>query len=163
MLDDDAIARYARQIIVPGIGAAGQERLMAATVLVLGSTRGMEQARLYLEAAGATTVDDAARDADLAIVAGVADAPPDLLRALAAATRPVCWYALHDEGFTAGVHPAAPLPLHLQADSSPDATSDPRHDAAACDAAAVACAILIGLGHRQGPVHFDGGAKAEDG
>ena len=35
-LDDAALTRYARQVIIPGLGAAGQERLLAARVLVIG-------------------------------------------------------------------------------------------------------------------------------
>lgn len=155
MLDDDAIARYARQIVVPGIGPAGQLALMRATVLVTGSVRGVAQARLYLDAAGVTTSEDPTAPADVVLVAGVADLAPVARRDLATAARPVCWYVLDEDGFTAGVHPQAPLPLHAAAHTGKDAEG--WHDAAACDAAAVACAILIGLDCRPGPLRFGGG------
>mgnify|MGYP000900651233 CR=1 FL=1 len=37
-LDGERIARWARQLLVPGFGAAGQERLMASRVRVAGSS-----------------------------------------------------------------------------------------------------------------------------
>jgi molybdopterin/thiamine biosynthesis adenylyltransferase len=52
LLDDAAIERYARQIVVPGIGAAGQEKLLESTVLLVGHPRGCATAALYLRAAG---------------------------------------------------------------------------------------------------------------
>src|SRR5512138_3060322 len=52
MLTDDRIARYARQLLVPGIGAEGQERLFAARVRVVGAGPAAGPALLYLAQAG---------------------------------------------------------------------------------------------------------------
>lgn len=52
MLTDHQLRRYARNISLPGIGIAGQERLLAASVLVIGAG-GLGSASLaYLAAAG---------------------------------------------------------------------------------------------------------------
>ncbi|HEY3317984.1 MAG TPA: HesA/MoeB/ThiF family protein [Coriobacteriia bacterium] len=51
-LTDEQIARYSRQIIVPEVGAAGQERLLASSVLVVGAGGLGSPALLYLAAAG---------------------------------------------------------------------------------------------------------------
>lgn len=146
MLDDDAIARYARQIVVPGIGASGQEKLLATTVLVTGHARGVAQARLYLEAGGVRVIEDNVAAADVILLAGVEALAPSLLASLVSSGKPVCWYVLDADGFTSGVHPDAPLPSQ-EAPPSPPSTA--LHDAAACDAASVACAIAIGLPHRR--------------
>ena len=147
MLDDQSIARYARQIVVPGIGAAGQEKLLAATARVVGSARGCEQAARYLRAAGMRVTDGAA-GFDIAIVADVASLDDATLRILARSGRAVCWYELDAQGFRCGVHPNAPLPAVGAHDGAPDREEREEraeHDAAACDAAALACAIVLGL------------------
>lgn len=154
MLDDDAIARYARQIVVPGIGAAGQEKLLAATVMVAGHPRGAAQARLYLEAAGLRVVDAPGPSVDVIVLAGTASVAPALRSSLAAGSVRVCWYEAGGDGFTAGVHPAAPLPCTPSAAAAGDG-DDAVHDAAACDAAGLACAIVLGLAHREGPDRFE--------
>lgn len=160
MLGDDAIARYARQIVVPGVGASGQEKLLATTVLIVGDARGVAQAAVYLEAAGLRVRDgdpshadlahaDLAR-ADLVVVAGTGSLAAPLLEWLRSCGKPVCWYAIEADGFTAGVHPEAPLPSNDQ----PLPAAAEWHDVAACDAASLACAIAAGLPHRRGLVRF---------
>ena len=51
-LTDDEIARYGRQIIVPGVGGAGQERLKKGSVLVVGAGGLGSPSLMYLAAAG---------------------------------------------------------------------------------------------------------------
>jgi adenylyltransferase/sulfurtransferase len=59
-LDGERIARWARQLLVPGFGAAGQERLMAARVRVVGAGGQATPALLALVQAGVGTlwIDD---------------------------------------------------------------------------------------------------------
>lgn len=160
MLDDDAIARYARQIIIPGVGAAGQQKLLQSTVLVVGDARGCGQASLYLRAAGVTVVEwpaGAVASVDVVIVAEAAGLDEAARSAVLSWGKPVCWYLLEDDGFTSGVHPDAPLPeASRDASGRPEADSSAMHDAAACDAASVACATVLGLPQRSGPFRFGG-------
>lgn len=160
MLADDAIERYARQIVVPGIGATGQERLLAATVLVVGDDRGCRQAALYLEAAGVRVLRDAATadgtKPDLVVVADAAALDERRRAALLRAASRLCWYTTGPDGFRSGVHPASPLPSPEPAPQRPDdSIAGALHDAAACDAAAVACALLLDLPCRKDVVAFD--------
>lgn len=157
VLDDNAIARYARQIVVPGIGAAGQQKLLSSTVLIVGNGRGCDQAQLYLRAAGVRVLravtPGGLGDADVVVVADATTLDEPMRRALLERDTPICWYAVEENAFTAGVHPTVPLPLSRNsAAASADAAV---HDAAACDAAAVACAILIGLPQQSGPFRIE--------
>ncbi len=52
MLSGDEIERYMRQMVLPGWGAAGQERVRAATVMVWGEGPAAEAASIYLARAG---------------------------------------------------------------------------------------------------------------
>jgi len=52
MLSDTHIERYSRQVIVPQIGGRGQEKLLAASVVVVGAGGIGSAAALYLAAAG---------------------------------------------------------------------------------------------------------------
>jgi hypothetical protein len=151
MLSDDEIARYARQIVIPGIGAAGQQKLLSSTVLVVGDERGCEQAALYLRAAGVRVVDASGSNFDVAVVAD-ADVLTDEMRArLLAAGKPVCWYADDEQGFQSGVHPDARLPSRGASSRSARAGLA---DAAASEVAALACAVLIGLPYRAQVARF---------
>ena len=159
-LSDDQLERYARQIIVPGIGVQGQERLLAARVLVVGAPRGVAQASVYLRAAGVAVVPHTARAGaagpGVVVVAGAEALSETERRELLASGLPLCWYALGAAGFTSGSHPQAPLPSAAAAGTTA-AIDQALHDAAACHAAATACALIAGLPCRTGSFACDVG------
>ena len=52
VLSDEQIERYSRQIILPEVGGRGQERLLSATVTLVGETEDLVPALNYLAGAG---------------------------------------------------------------------------------------------------------------
>ena len=55
-MNDDQLLRYSRHILLPEIGVAGQEKLLAASALIIGAGGLGSPAALYLAAAGVGTI-----------------------------------------------------------------------------------------------------------
>ena len=55
-LTDAQIDRYSRQIIVPHVGGRGQERLLAARMIIAGDARDIEAPLAYLVGAGVGSI-----------------------------------------------------------------------------------------------------------
>jgi molybdopterin/thiamine biosynthesis adenylyltransferase len=72
MLDDAAIERWSRQILLPEVGGTGQELLNAAHVVVVGSGPAAALARILVQRAGPQLVDD---EGDAAVLVDVSDDP----------------------------------------------------------------------------------------
>ncbi len=76
-LTDAQIDRYSRQIIVPRIGGLGQERLLAARILLVGDARDIEEPLAYLVGAGVGTIR-LKLSADQALLTEKRDLNPDV-------------------------------------------------------------------------------------
>jgi adenylyltransferase/sulfurtransferase len=92
ILDDERIERFSRQIILPEIGARGQERLLHARILLVGLTPAVMTAFAYLAAAGVGefgVVDLGVRVERVDLAAPFASTPADLGRDRIAVARDV--------------------------------------------------------------------------
>ena len=166
-LRDDQIRRYARHVLLPDVGGRGQERLLAAAVVVeLGAERAAEVAALaYLAAAGvgrlilAGDPGGALGEAEIArgILYGAADrgrSRGQAARARIAAINPDVEVV---EG--AGAPPAEALrladelePPETTIDTTTDTTTDGGAGLAVADAlargGAAACRVLVRIARR---------------
>jgi hypothetical protein len=141
---------YARQIIVPGIGAKGQRRLLDACCVIAGNAVGVASAAEYLRAAGVSvhrTVTDTPRVTCLIL----ADAPGIDLAETArwkALHCPVVWYRITAYGVTGGIADGIDqiTPPQIEAGPSPEwpaALLEAAHQLAGCDAAATAVGVTL--------------------
>ena len=69
-LSDEELRRYARQIVLPDVGEAGQQALGAACVTIEGPATELEVLGRYLRAAGVGDVRPTERDAPLRATIG---------------------------------------------------------------------------------------------
>ena len=75
MLTDAQVERYSRQIVLPEIGARGQERLLAARVALAGDAATIALVRMLLERAGIGSLDADPIAADVAVHLGTTARP----------------------------------------------------------------------------------------
>jgi len=144
VLDDAAIERFARQIVVPGVGAEGQERICSTRIVVIGEPAGVALARTYACAAGFCVEARTNRPIGCVLVAGTRSLDAQSLADLAVFAAPILWYRLDDAGIIAGIA-AAGAPIEgLVASAAGSADDDIRHALAAADLVASAIAIALG-------------------
>jgi len=146
-LSDAQLDRYARQIIIPEIGARGQETLLASRVWLLGHPCGVSMARRYLSAGGVTTLEGQhAAGADCVFVAQPSQVDAAALARVIACGRPVVWYELTTDGYRSGVRRASePIGTSHAEPGGRGEDTALRHAVAACDAAGSVVAVLLGF------------------
>ncbi len=163
-LDDRQLERYARQVIIPGVGARGQQLLLASRVLVMGRDDGREIAADYLSRAGVGLASPDDETIDCAIVCDLESLTHAQLSELAACTYPVVCYTLAATTIHAGTYirgeDEAPHPFHRHPPlPRPDTETSGSMPAvvrfAACDAAASAIAVLLEWTNESNTREFD--------
>lgn len=150
-LADSEIDWFARQIIVPGVGATGQRALLRSRAWVCGDDSGRESAALYLESAGVTVAPGGTAGlagADVALIAEPSSLDAESKSRLADFAGPVFWYALDGRRLTTGFSPAGATPaLSLRRErlrERPAPFEVVAHRVAGADAAAAAVRFLLG-------------------
>ena len=144
-LSDEQLERYSRQVILPEIGIAGQERLLASRVLVPGCTPSQQTAADYLAASGVTV--DRETGADQRYEGDCALLGPNCMEMAAGlleAGTPVACYS-HANGQATSSMALVPSDK-LAPEEPPSATghNEPGlEQAAACEAACLCVAWLL--------------------
>lgn len=145
-LSDAQIDRFARQIILPGVGAAGQARLLEARVAVCGTAKGARHAVRYLRAGGLQVcATDAEPTPEFAIIAGTLGAECDGARVLHARGTTIVWYETDGRRIRSGVaSPDREFPIARNRSAESAAADDePLHAVAACDAVNTLIAVIL--------------------
>jgi adenylyltransferase/sulfurtransferase len=147
-LSEEQIERYARQIIVPGVGAEGQARLCSAEVFVDGHPDGRRIAARYLEAAGVRVraIITPSTRLDCVVVAGVSDLSPGRLRRLVDPAPLIAWYTVAGRTVRGGLASTAhPISRTSAAHDVPvERPLRLAHRIAGADVATTALAALLG-------------------
>ncbi len=145
-LDDDAVALYARQIIVPGVGAAGQARLSATTVAAIGNRWGCDAAISYLAAAGLRVATPPfGGDVDVVVLADHCAAAAHELGG-SRPEIPVAWYALDEDSILGGLTTASQvsaLAIQRSGSERDDTLARVAHRMGGLDAASTAIAAVL--------------------
>jgi hypothetical protein len=154
-LSDADIERYARHVIVPGLGAAGQEAITRTHLLVVAAPQAERYVLAYARAAGFRITPTEEPAPACAIAAGT-DALGDDARAVLRTLRcPIVWYALRGTRVIGGVlAPGDALP----APSIDEPCEIALHAPAAADAVASAVAVVLGWADVETSFDVDFGA-----
>jgi len=142
MLTDEDVERYARQIVVPGIGVSGQARICASRVYVTGEAAGAAYAETYARAAGFRIETDAAARLTCVLVAGTRRLDRTLLAAVTGYGCPVLFYEITPSGVRCG-RLAAGASLEPQEDVRGCGEDEGFHALGAADLVASAIAVVL--------------------
>jgi hypothetical protein len=147
-LSDEQVERFARQIIVPGIGADGQIRLCTAEVFVDGQPDGRRVATQYLRAAGVIVHDSTSPPPrlDCVVLAGVNGLTRRRLQTLSEAAPLLAWYTITGSMLRGGLsNRDHPLPVPSRGTDTPSARrSSLLHRIGGADVATTTMAALLG-------------------
>jgi hypothetical protein len=140
LLSDSDIERFARQIVVPDVGARGQERICASTVCILGDPVGAGCAEVLARATGFRTVRRLDDEVACILVAGIDNLASEHL---AAVDRPTFWYEVTSGGLRFGSR--APGDSTAAAQSGEPGSADPLlHSLGAAELVSTAVAFVLG-------------------
>lgn len=144
MLSEKDVEQYARQIVVPGVGVLGQERICACRVRVVGEPAGVSSVEAYALATGFKIATNADVPPACILVAGTHGLLPAVVQQIVNARCAILWYALTPEGVRAGrIAPGADAGDLRRHTSSPP--GDPLvHRLAAADLVASAIGLVLG-------------------
>ena len=148
-LSDEQVERFARQIIVPGVGAEGQLRLCTAEVFVDGHPEGRRVATQYLRTAGVIVHDSTNPPPrlDCVVLAGLNALPMRRLQTLSEAGPLLAWYTIADGVLRGGLsNPGHPFPVPSRGNDAPSErrSSLLQHRIGGADVATTAIAALLG-------------------
>jgi hypothetical protein len=147
-LTDTEVDWFARQIVIPGIGAIGQEKLVNASIAVCGNLIAVEEATSCARAAGPKVIGDIAVETLSCIVAaGLDELDTDTASQLASRTVPLVWYTLSRSVLRGGVlQPGDDLPkqYRLEPITEEHLSRNAEHRLAACDAIGTAICLILG-------------------
>lgn len=141
-LSDAEIERYARHVIVPGVGASGQERISRSRLAVFAAPDAETYLLAYARAAGFQVSRAVEPAPDCAIAAGLHALDSNALTALRELHCPIVWYAFLGARLVGGrLARGGALPAAPQAAPPPDPAMNAP---AAADAVASAIAMVLG-------------------
>jgi hypothetical protein len=147
-LDDSQLERYARQVIIPGVGTDGQERLLASRVWVVGYAPECAVAAEYLGGSGVTVCTSAGEPIDCILACRLDAISDEELARLGTRDAALVWYILSGRELVAGSVMKFEGRRPTDAQSTPTEIRNQEETAlgslAACDAAASTIALLLG-------------------
>lgn len=142
-LTDVEIDWFARQIVVPGIGAQGQRRILDASITIYGHPVGVEAAVSYAKGTGIRVSVEHDPEAACIVAAGIDDVDEHGLRTMHESPVPVVWYAIRNGTLTGGVSTGtAPFPDPIPRDQTRPAPAA-AHRMAGCDAVGSAVCVIL--------------------
>jgi len=147
-LGDNQLERYARQVIIPGVGTVGQEKLLASHVLVVGYPPERAIAQEYLAGAGVNVCTSVDEPVDCIVACRLDAISDDELARFGNRDTALAWYVLTGRDLTAGCiarfDGRRPTLLRPTENELHAPETDALGSVAACDTAASTIALLLG-------------------